>query len=129
MRRRVRARLIGERAARNAATSLMAVEVLGDAVADGARIVAEQRSRVATSFVTSACLVALERLAHLGHDVGQVDVHGSSSFAGRGAATACSFQRVRDAQRHVLAPGRGDDLHADRQRRRAAPARRPPAGR
>ena len=24
---------------------------------------------------------------------------------------------MRDAQRHVLAPGRGDDLHADRQRR------------
>src|SRR5687768_1860614 len=29
---------------------------------------------------------------------------------------AGTFERVRDAERHVLAPRRGNDLHADRQR-------------
>ena len=73
VRERVRARPIGERPARKAATSLVAVEVLGDAVADGALVLAEQGVERRHVVGDQRLLVALEGLAHLGHHLGQVD--------------------------------------------------------
>src|SRR4051794_9119920 len=68
---------------------LVAVKVLGDAVADGALVLAEQGVERIDVVAHQRLLVALEGLAHLGNDLGQVDVHGFPPYsAGCGAATA-----------------------------------------
>src|SRR5262249_14045843 len=54
---------------------VVAVEVLGRAVADGARIVAEELVERGNVVRDHRPLVAFERGPHFGHHIGQVDFH------------------------------------------------------
>src|SRR5437660_6392732 len=63
----------------------MAIKILGDAVADGARIIPEHRIECRNVVADQRFLVALERRLHLGDDLGQIDLHRCHCF-GRGAA-------------------------------------------
>src|SRR5262245_33926836 len=74
---RMRAKPTGDRAARNGLISFIAVQILRRAIADRARIVAEQRIEGADVVRHERPLVTFEGGPHLGNDVRQVGIHHS----------------------------------------------------
>src|SRR5262249_41087444 len=71
----------------------VAVEILRAAIADGARVVVEDRAEIGDVVSNQRLLVAYKRRLHLGDDVGQVDLHQAVpiSNCGRGAAATPMF--------------------------------------
>ena len=105
----------------------VAVKVLADAVAHRARIVAEElRARRRRSTPAPARSAGTAPSPRPPRREGRCP---SKPPRRRRHDHAHPLQRMGDAQRDVLAPGRRDDLHADRQSASAARAPRPPAGR
>ena len=95
---------------------VVAVEIFADAIAQRARILAEQLIEHGDVIRHQRLLVTLELRRNLGQHVRQVDLHRSNSPWRRRCGRAHALQRVGDAKRDILAPGRRDQLHADRHR-------------
>ena len=115
------ARQAGRRArGAKGADFLDAVEIFADAVADRfAESSRKKRVERGDVVADQRALVGGERGLHLGARFGIVDDHRRHSQLASpiGALTMpVALERVRDAQHDILAPGRADDLHADRQR-------------
>src|SRR4029079_17379471 len=100
---------------------VVAVEILAAAVADGARVGAEQRIERFDVVRPQRLLVAIERRRDFGDDIGEVDVHHSHPGAPAGAANSvCSLPRrppglpggriiLRKSGRPDLRRGRGGE--------------------
>ena len=95
---------------------VIAIEIFADAVAQRALVGAKQLIEHGDVVGHQRRLIALELRGHFGEHVGQIDFHSQNPFGRGAAATPGALQRIGDAQRDVFAPGRRDDLHADRHR-------------
>src|SRR5262245_4279037 len=91
----------------------MAVKVLGETIANGARILMKQRIERGHVVVDERLFVTLECHAYVGDDVRQVNFHASPIRGTRCQRNPVLFQAISDAQSHIFAPRRHDNLHAD----------------
>jgi hypothetical protein len=72
----------------------MAVKVLGEAIADRARILVKQGIEGRNIVADQRLFVTRERRLDLGHDVRQVNFHACTYLGGRGASATPSFSKL-----------------------------------